>query len=92
MYMLCRNRVADFDKWKAVFDAQAEAHRDVGMRLVNLWQCVDDPENVFFLLEVADRAKADAFLFSPESAQVGMEADVISGASPIPQRVSPAGP
>ena len=33
-YMLVRNRVADFAKWKAVFDSHSEAHKEAGFRLV----------------------------------------------------------
>jgi len=32
--MLCRNRVTDFSKWKAVFDSHAQAHRAAGLRSV----------------------------------------------------------
>ena len=27
-YMLCRNRVKDFARWKAVFSSHADAHRE----------------------------------------------------------------
>jgi hypothetical protein len=37
-YMLCRNRVADFPLWKDVFASHAAAHRDAGLRLVNIWR------------------------------------------------------
>lgn len=33
--MLCQNRVADFSKWKAVFDSHAQAHRAAGLRSVS---------------------------------------------------------
>ena len=36
--MLCRNRVADFEKWKKVFDSNAQTSRDTGLRLMNLWR------------------------------------------------------
>jgi hypothetical protein len=49
VYMLCRNRVADYQIWKRIFDSHKEAHLEAGLILVNLWQSLDDPNNVFFL-------------------------------------------
>ena len=43
-----------------------------------MWRSVDADE-VFFLLEVEDRAGAEAFMASPESAAVGVEAGVLDG-------------
>ena len=40
---LCRNRVAEFEKWKSVFDSNAPAARDAGLRLMNLWRDVEEP-------------------------------------------------
>jgi hypothetical protein len=78
-YMLCRNRVADFPRWKAVFASHAMAHRDAGLRLVKLWRSVDDPANVFFLFEVASLEKAREFIGNPEAAKAGAASGVIDG-------------
>ena len=48
IYMLCRNRVKDFSKWKAVFDSHAEAAKKAGLRLINMWCSVEQSNNVFF--------------------------------------------
>ncbi len=37
-YMLCRNRVVDFEKWKAIFDTYAEGQGDSGLNLVKMWR------------------------------------------------------
>ena len=66
--MLCRNRVADFAKWKAVFASHASAHREAGLRLMNLWRGLEDPNNVFFLFEVTSLDKARAFISNPAAA------------------------
>lgn len=78
-YMLSRNRVEDFDRWKRVFDAHAEAHRAAGLRLVHLWKTVSDPNDFFFLMAVEDIARAQAFIDAPESARAGEEAGVLAG-------------
>lgn len=79
MHLLCRNRVADFRKWKAVFDSHASAQREAGLRLVHLWRDVDEPNNVFFLFEVDDEKKARAFLNDPAAAEAGRASGVLDG-------------
>lgn len=78
-YMLCRNRVKDYAKWRAVFDSHTEAHRETGFRLVNMWRSMEDPNNIFFLIEIANIDKAKEFINSPESAKAGEESGVIDG-------------
>ena len=51
-YMLCRNRVADYRAWREVFDSHAEAQREAGMSVLNVWRAADDPNNVFFLFVI----------------------------------------
>ncbi len=79
MVLLVRNRVEDFDRWRRVFDAQAEASPSSGLSLAQMWRSVDDPNEFFFLLEVEDRGRAEAFMHAPQSAAVGVEAGVIDG-------------
>jgi len=79
LVMLCRNRVADFAKWKAVFASHAQAHRDAGLRLMNLWRSLEDPNNVFFLFEVTSLDKARAFISNPAAAEAGTASGVLDG-------------
>jgi hypothetical protein len=78
-YMLCRNRVRNFARWKRVFDSHAEAHRAAGLKLVHLWQCADTPSQVFFLFEVTDLARARAFVKANDASEAGREAGLIEG-------------
>ncbi len=77
--MLCRNRVADFEKWKSVFDSNAHAVSDTGLRLMNLWRDMEEPNNVFFLFEVTDIDKARAFITDPAAAETGRTSGVLDG-------------
>ena len=77
--MLCRNRVVDFEKWKTVFDSNPHALRDSGLRLMNLWRELEDPNNVFFLFEVTDIDKARAFISDPKGAEIGRKSGVLDG-------------
>jgi hypothetical protein len=78
-YMMCRTRFSDFSVWKAVFDSHEQTHRDAGLKLVNLWRCIEEPNNVFFMFEVADIDSADQFINSPASAKAGEVSGVIDG-------------
>jgi hypothetical protein len=77
--MLCKNRVADFSKWKAVFVSHAQAHRAAGLRLRDLWRELEDPNNVFFVFEVANLDKARAFISDPAAAEAGKTSGVQEG-------------
>ena len=78
-YMLCRNRVRNFDQWKGVFDSHADAHRAAGLKLVHLWYELDNPRNVFFLFEVEDVERARAFLDSADATASAHESGLIEG-------------
>ncbi len=77
--MLCRNRVANFSQWKAVFDSNAGVAEDAGLRLVKIWRSVEEPNNVFFMFEIASIDKARDFISSPEAAKTGEASGVVDG-------------
>ena len=79
LYMLCRNRVAHFSRWKAVFSSHERGHQDAGLRLVNLWRAVDDPNNIYYVFEVASIDKARKFISDPEAAKAANTSGVIEG-------------
>ncbi len=79
MFLLCRNRVRDFEHWKKVFDDNLGAAREAGLTLLHRWRDVDEPRDVYFLFEVASRERALAFVEDPESASTGEIAGVIEG-------------
>ncbi len=79
IYMLCRNKVADFEKWNRGFASHAEAHRAAALKLIHLWRSLDDPGNVFFVFEVGSIEKARAFIDAPEAAEAGNEFGVLEG-------------
>jgi len=78
-YMLCRNRVADFARWRAVFASHEQAHRNAGLRLATLWRGVEDPNHVFFIFEVASVDKAKKFISDPEAPKAAEASGVIDG-------------
>jgi hypothetical protein len=78
-YLLCRNRVADFERWKAVFAPHRWAHMAAGLRLIHLWREAGEAENVFFLFEVASVEQAREFMGDPEAAKAAAAAGVMDG-------------
>lgn len=77
--MLCRNKVADFGKWKAIFDTHRDAHRQAGLTLESLWRTLEDPSSFFFVFAVADLSRAKAFISSPDATKSGKESGVLEG-------------
>lgn len=78
-YMLCRNRVVDYERWKTIFDTHPESQEAAGLRLERMWRSAEDPNNVFFIFEVTDVEAARAFISTPEAAKVGEESGVLDG-------------
>lgn len=78
-YLLVRNRVEDFERWRSFVDADRERGLAHGMRLTRMWRRADDPNDVFFLMEVESVERANAFMAAPESAEAGERAGVLDG-------------
>ena len=79
MQLLVRNQVKDFSKWLAYFEDEADAAAEFGVTLAQLWQSADDPNDVFFLLDIEDVERANAFMARPESQEIGEKSGVIDG-------------
>jgi hypothetical protein len=78
-FMLCRNRVSDFRRWRRVFDSHAGAHRAAGLWLKGLWRDAGRPRDVYFLFEVRNPRRARAFISSPKAAEAAAGSGVIDG-------------
>ncbi len=79
MQLLVRNKVADFAAWRKYLEADRLAAAEYGLELVSLWQSMDDPNDVFFLLDVASVDRANLFMARPESQEIGQKSGVIDG-------------
>lgn len=69
MQLLCRIETGGYDAWRRDFDAAAEARRNAGLNLLQIWRDADAPETALLLFEVRDPARAKAYL--DERAQLG---------------------
>lgn len=79
IYMLCRNKVADFEKWHQAFASHKQAHLASGMKLIHLWRQLEESNNVFFVFEIYSLENAKAFINSPEAKEAGKEFGVLEG-------------
>jgi hypothetical protein len=78
-HLLCRNRVADFERWLGVFASHREAHVEAGLVLEHLWRAAEDPNQIHYLFRVGDLAAAKAFIAAPDAADAAGEAGVLDG-------------
>lgn len=46
---------------------------------MNLWRSLEESNNVFFLFEVADLEKAQAFISDPSAPEAGTASGVVDG-------------
>ena len=80
-YLLCKHKVADYPKWRRVFDSHAEAQREAGLHLLHVLREIADPNTVVFLFRVDDPDKARAFTQAPSAS----EAAEVSGVIGVPE-------
>jgi hypothetical protein len=78
-YLLCRNRVEDFDRWYDVFSSHKQAHKEAGLLLQHVFRSAEDPLDVFFSFRVESVEKAKAFMETPQSVEAREAAGVVDG-------------
>jgi heme-degrading monooxygenase HmoA len=76
MHMLIRHKVADFAKWRPVYDAHASARHNAGLKEEHLLRNADDPNEVILLFSTEDLDNAKAFTASDDLRQVMQKAGV----------------
>ena len=80
-YLLCKHKVADYTKWRRVFDSHAEAQREAGLHLLHLLRDTVDPNVVVLFFRADDLGKARAFTEAPSAG----EAAEVSGVIGVPE-------
>ena len=76
MHMLLRHKVADFAKWKPIYDAHLSARQKAELKEEHLFRNADDPNEVLLLFSVEDVDKAKAFTASDDLRQAMQNAGV----------------
>jgi hypothetical protein len=76
MHMLIRHKVADFAKWKSVYDTHASARQSAGLKEEHLLRNIEDPNEVILLFSAQDLNKAKAFAVSDDLREAMQKAGV----------------
>jgi len=75
-YLLVRHKVADFAKWKPVYDAHAPARANAGLKEEHLLRNIDNLNEVILLFSAAELDKAKAFAGSADLREAMQKAGV----------------
>jgi hypothetical protein len=75
-YILIRHKVADFAKWKPVYDAHGSARADAGLKEERLLRNIDNPSEVVLLFSASDLNKTKQFAASDDLRQRMQQAGV----------------
>jgi len=75
-YLLIRHKVADFAKWKSVYDAHGPARANAGLKEERLLRSIDNPNEVVLLFSAQDLDKAKQFAASDDLRQRMQQAGV----------------
>ncbi|WP_172299295.1 hypothetical protein [Pseudoruegeria sp. HB172150] len=79
MQLLVRNAFQNYDTWKSAFDGDAESRMTAGLTLLQVWRDSDVPRTVWYLLEVNDHDKAQAYMDGDHARLLGDRAGVTDG-------------
>lgn len=76
-HILVRHQVADFAKWKPVYDGHLAARQKAGLREKNLLRSINNPNEVVLLFEAEDLARAQPFSESSDLREAMQKAGVV---------------
>jgi hypothetical protein len=76
IHMLIRHKVADFAKWKQVYDEHASARHSAGLKELHLLRNTENPDEVILLFSVQEFNKAKTFAGSDDLRQAMQKAGV----------------
>ncbi len=75
--LVIRQTVADYAKWRPLYDAHQPARDAAGLTNCQVRSTTDNPNDVFVACEMADVAKAKAFTASKSLADAMQNAGVV---------------
>jgi hypothetical protein len=77
IYVLVRHKVADFSKWREVYDSDAPSRQKSGLKELHVFRNMSNPNEVVLLFSATDLQKAQAFGNSPGLAEKMQAAGVV---------------
>ena len=82
VHILIRHKVADFGKWKPLYQDHRSAREAAGLKDLHLWRNEGDPTEVIVLFQASDLAKAKGVIGSSDLKEK-MQAAGVQGAPDI---------
>lgn len=76
-HILVRHQVADFAKWKPIYDGHLAARQKAGLQEKNLLRSINNPNEVVLLFEAEDLPRAQAFSESSDLREAMQKAGVV---------------
>ncbi len=76
--IVIRHTVADYDKWRPIFDADSTARKEAGMHLIGVDRGIDNPNEINIPFMIEDVAKVKAFAADPRLKEVMEKSGVTS--------------
>jgi quinol monooxygenase YgiN len=76
VHVLIRHKVADFNTWKAVFDAALMFRKNAGEHSFHLFRDANDPSDLTLVFEWETGERAEKFLKSEQLKREMMQAGV----------------
>lgn len=76
-HILVRHKVADFAKWKSVYDDHRLARESAGLKDLYIWRNGDNPDEIILLFEATDVLKAKVFASSADAKEKMQAAGVV---------------
>lgn len=77
VHVLVRQKVADYGRWKEAFDAHLSARKRAGETGFRLFHSVEDPHQIFLLLDWQTVEEARKFMNSAELRDAMQKAGVV---------------
>lgn len=76
-HVLVRHKVADYNTWKAGYDAHFPARQRAGLKEAQLLRNARNPNEVFLLFQASDLRKAQEFAESADLRETMVKAGVV---------------
>ena len=77
-YILVHHQIEDYNKWKPVFDDNADDRAEHGSTGGKIFRNADEPNDIFVLLEISSVEEGKKFAQSDSLKEVMQKAGVIS--------------
>lgn len=78
IYIMVSHKIADWDKWKPVFESDDAARKSFGVEVKKLFRSADDENDLHILFEAPDENSANQCISRPELKNLMQSAGVVS--------------